>query len=95
MPEINGGYGHATHVSTPQWIELLTLDQMRRAVELMGERITAELYDLTTWDVDAFPERTRRNCRGGIHKRLEQLEESAVIHAIHVCDAEQIFNDAA
>lgn len=75
--------------------ELLTLDQMRRAVELMGERITAELYDLTTWDVDAFPERTRRNCRGGIHKRLEQLEESAVIHAIHVCDAEQIFNDAA
>lgn len=41
MLEINGGYGHATHVSTPQWIELLTLDQMRRAVELMSEKITA------------------------------------------------------
>ena len=46
-------------------------------------------------EVDAFPERTCRNWRGGIHKRLEQLEESAVNHAIHVFDAEQIFIDAA
>lgn len=41
MPEIKCDFGHATHVSTPQWIELLTLDQMRRAVELMGEKIKA------------------------------------------------------
>ncbi|MDC6378612.1 hypothetical protein BW687_000220 [Pseudomonas graminis] len=51
--------------------------------------LPAEFYEMNT------PERTRRNCRGGIHKRLEQLEESAVIHAIHVFDAEQIFIDAA
>ena len=57
--------------------------------------LPAEFYDMNTWDIDASPERTRGNCRGGIHKRLEQLEESAVIHAIHIFDAEQIFIDAA
>ncbi|RYG55959.1 hypothetical protein EON80_29925, partial [bacterium] len=57
--------------------------------------LPAEFYDMNTWDVDASPERTRRNWRGGIHKRLEQLEEAAVIHATHIFDAEQIFIDAA
>jgi hypoxanthine phosphoribosyltransferase len=58
MPEIKCDYGHATHLGTPQWIELLTLDQMRRAVELMGEKITA---------AEAQPNRViRRICRGGI-----------------------------
>lgn len=58
MLEINGGYGHATHVSTPQWIEPLTLDQMRRAVELMSEKITA---------AEAQPKRVIwRVCRDGI-----------------------------
>lgn len=40
--------------------------------------LPAEFYEMNT------PERTRRNWKGGIHKRLEQLEESAVIHAIHI-----------
>lgn len=54
-----------------------------------------EFYDMNTWDPEASPERTRRNWRAGIHKRLEQLEEAAVIHATEIFDAEQIFLDAA
>jgi len=50
---------------------------------------------MNTWDLAGSPERTRRNWRGGIHKRLEQLEEAAVIHATEIFDAEQIFVDAA
>lgn len=57
--------------------------------------LPAEFYDMNTWDVGASPERTRRNWRAGVHKRLEQLEEAAVIHATHIFDAEQIFIDAA
>ena len=69
--------------------------------EQSGKRSTdmiilpAEFYDMNTWDPAASPERTRRNWRAGIHKRLEQLEEAAVIHATEIFDAEQIFLDAA
>lgn len=41
MPEIKCAHGHAVHVSTPEWIEKLTIDQMRRATELMNEKIKA------------------------------------------------------
>lgn len=54
-----------------------------------------EFYDMNTWDLAGSPERTRRNWRGGIHKRLEKLEEQAVIHATEIFDSEQIFVDAA
>lgn len=57
--------------------------------------LPAEFYDMNTWDPEASPERTRRNWRTGIHKRLEQLEEAAVIHATEIFDAEEIFLDAA
>ena len=57
--------------------------------------LPAEFYDMNTWDLAGSPERTRRNWRGGIHKRLERLEEQAVIHATEIFDSEQIFVDAA
>ena len=57
--------------------------------------LPASFYDVNTWDLEASPERTRRNWRSGIHKRLEQIEEAAVIHATEIFDQEQIFVDAA
>ena len=57
--------------------------------------LPAEFYDMNTWDLEASPERTRRDWRAGIGKRLETLEEAAVIHATEIFDAEEIFVDAA
>ena len=57
--------------------------------------LPAEFYDINSWDPDGSPERTRRNWRSGIRKRLEHLEEAAVVHATEIFDAEQIFADAA
>ncbi|WP_338523349.1 hypothetical protein NUH87_26720 [Pseudomonas batumici] len=52
-------------------------------------------YDMNTWDTDGSPERTRHRWRAGIHKRLEMLEEAAVVHATEIFDHEEIFIDAA
>jgi hypothetical protein len=72
MPEIKCDHGHTIHVSTPQWIEKLTLDQMRHAVELMGEKITA---------AEAQPQRVIwRVCCGGLclgNYREDQYEAAA------------------
>lgn len=57
--------------------------------------LPAEFYDMNTWDPDGKPEPTRRRWRTGIAKRLESLEEAAVIHATEIFDREQIFIDAA
>jgi len=57
--------------------------------------LPAEFYDMNTWDLAGSPERTRRNWRSGIHKRLEQLEEAAVIHSTEIFEREEIFVDAA
>ena len=57
--------------------------------------LPAEFYDMNTWDLEASPERTRRDWRAGIGKRLEALEEGAVIHATEIFDVEEIFIDAA
>lgn len=69
--------------------------------EQSGKRSTdmiilpAEFYDMNTWDPEGSPERTRHRWKSGIIKRLEQLEEAAVIHVTEIFDAEQIFIDAA
>ncbi|MNF14262.1 hypothetical protein D3C80_2164130 [compost metagenome] len=57
--------------------------------------LPAEFYDMNTWDTEGKPERTRRDWRAGIHKRLEALEEAAVVHATEIFDREEIFLDAA
>jgi hypothetical protein len=57
--------------------------------------LPAEFYDMNTWDPEASPERTRRDWRAGIGKRLEALEEGAIIHATEIFDVEEIFIDAA
>lgn len=69
--------------------------------EQTGKRSTdmiilpAEFYDMNSWDPAGSPERTRHRWKAGIIKRLEQLEEAAVIHATEIFDVEQIFVDAA
>lgn len=69
--------------------------------EQSGKRSTdmiilpAEFYDMNSWDPAGSPERTRHRWKAGIIKRLEQLEEAAVIHATEIFDVEQIFVDAA
>lgn len=72
MPEIKCDHGHSVHVSTPDWIAKLTLDQMRRAVELMGEKITA---------AEAQPKRVIwRVCCGGValgNYREDQYDKAA------------------
>lgn len=57
--------------------------------------LPAEFYDMNSWDVDGKPESTRRRWKTGIAKRLESLEEAAVVHATEIFDREQIFIDAA
>ena len=57
--------------------------------------LPAEFYDMNTWDTEGKPESTRRRWKTGIAKRLESLEEAAVIHATEIFDREQIFIDAA
>lgn len=57
--------------------------------------LPSKFYDLNRWDPDGAPERTRRDWRAGIRKRLEALEEAAVIHATEIFDQEEIFIDAA
>ncbi|MFK9079620.1 hypothetical protein [Pseudomonas neuropathica] len=57
--------------------------------------LPAEFYDMNGWDTEGKPESTRRRWKTGIAKRLESLEEAAVIHATEIFDREQIFIDAA
>jgi hypothetical protein len=57
--------------------------------------LPAEFYDMNTWDTEGKPESTRRRWKTGIVKRMESLEEAAVIHATEIFDSEQIFIDAA
>ena len=54
-----------------------------------------EFYDMNNWDLEGKPESTRRRWKTGIAKRLESLEEAAVIHATEIFDREQIFIDVA
>lgn len=57
--------------------------------------LPAEFYNMNSWDTEGKPESTRRRWRTGIAKRLESLEEAAVIRATEIFDREQIFIDAA
>ena len=57
--------------------------------------LPVEFYDMNTWDLAGKPESTRRRWKTGIAKRLETLEEAAVIEATEIFDLEQIFIDAA
>ncbi|SFW54008.1 hypothetical protein SAMN03159376_02069 [Pseudomonas sp. NFACC09-4] len=57
--------------------------------------LPGEFYDMNTWDTEGKPESTRRRWRTGIAKRLESLEEAAVVHATEIFEKEEIFIDAA
>lgn len=72
MPEITCHQGHTMRVSTDQWVETLTLDQMRYARDKMAEKIKA---------AEAQPKRcVWRVCRGGLAEsnyREEDFEKAA------------------
>ncbi|WP_235376703.1 hypothetical protein [Pseudomonas putida] len=72
MPEITCHQGRTMRVSTDQWVETLTLDQMRYARDKMTEKIKA---------AEAQPKRcVWRVCRGGLAEgnyREEDFEKAA------------------
>ena len=51
-----------------------------------------EFYDVNTWDTEARPDSTRGRWRLGIHKRLEAMQEGAVIHVTEVLEREQLID---
>ncbi|MBW1251056.1 hypothetical protein I7860_30800 [Pseudomonas tolaasii] len=53
-----------------------------------------EFYDINTWDVEARPDSTRGRWRLGIHKRLDAMEEGAVIHVTEMLEREQLLENA-
>ncbi|MHA6234226.1 hypothetical protein [Pseudomonas fluorescens group sp. PF-69] len=78
MPEIKCDHGHVTNVSTPEWIAQLSLDQIRRAVELMSEKIKS---------AEAQPKRIIwRVCCGGscLANYQEDQYEKAADHLLRI-----------
>jgi hypothetical protein len=73
--------------------KLKGVQDVKRSTDMIV--LPADFYDMNTWDPDGAPERTRRNWRTGIHKRMAQLEESAIIQVTEIFEAEQLFIDAA
>lgn len=51
-------------------------------------------YDMNTWDLDGRPESTRRRWRGDIRKKLDEMEEEAVIAAGEILNAEGLIFEA-
>ncbi|MCO7526328.1 hypothetical protein NJH54_17685 [Pseudomonas asiatica] len=72
MPEITCEHGHTMRIGTDQWVETLTLDQMRYARDQMSLRIQA---------AEAQPKRcVWRVCRGALvedNYREEDFEKAA------------------
>lgn len=50
-------------------------------------------YDMNTWDPESRPESTRRRWRGDIRKKLDEMEEEAVIAAGEILNAEGLVFD--
>ena len=72
MPEIKCRHGCSLHVSTPEWVATLTIDQLRYAREAMDAKIKAveESQKRTVW----------RLCRGGAceaNYREDDFEKAA------------------
>ena len=72
MPVIKCHHGCSLHVSTPEWVATLTLDQLRYAREAMDAKIKAveESQKRTVWRV----------CRGGAceaNYREDDFEKAA------------------
>jgi len=72
MPEIKCEHGHTMQIGTDQWVETLTLDQLRYARDQMALKIQA---------AEAQPKRcVWRVCRGGLAEgnyREEDYEKAA------------------
>ncbi len=78
MPEIKCHAGHAQHISTTDWVAMLTLDQLRFARDAMDEKIKA---------AEAQPKRiVWRVCRGGLCEANYQEDqyEKAADHLLRI-----------
>ncbi|WMR34726.1 hypothetical protein [Metapseudomonas otitidis] len=57
--------------------------------------LPARFYDMTTWDNEGTPERTRRRWRANIAKDLEQMVDQALALAEEILQAEGVLLDEA
>lgn len=55
--------------------------------------LPAEFYDINTWDTEARPDSTRGRWRLGIHKRLDAMEEEAMVIVTEILDREQLLEN--
>ena len=84
-----------TYKAVTAWAipKLRSVQDRKRSTDMIV--LPAEFYDMNTWDLAGKPESTRCRWKTGIAKRLETLEEAAVIEVTEIFDLEQIFIDAA
>lgn len=57
--------------------------------------LPAEFYDINIWDTEARPDSTRGRWRLGIHKRLDAMEEEAVVHVTEILEEQQLLEPTA
>ena len=78
MPVIKCHHGCSLHVSTPEWVATLTIDQLRYAREAMDAKIKAveESQKRTVWRV----------CRGGACEAIYREDdfEKAADHLLRI-----------
>ncbi|RMS13687.1 hypothetical protein ALP72_01324 [Pseudomonas coronafaciens pv. coronafaciens] len=70
-----------TPANAKQWAELSAAQSERRRIEALEEDVIIlrdSFYDMSSWDVDASPESTRRRWRQGINKCLDELTNQAL-----------------
>ncbi len=55
--------------------------------------LPAEFYNINTWDTEARPDSTRGRWRLGIHKKLDAMEEEAMVIVTEILDREQLLEN--
>lgn len=64
----------------------------KRSTEVL--MLSAEWYDINTWDTEARPDSTRSRWRRDIWKALDTLEEQAVVHVTEILEREKLLSVA-
>lgn len=64
----------------------------KRSTEVL--MLSAEWYDINTWDSDARPDSTRSRWRRDIWKALDALEERAVVNVTEILERERLLDVA-
>ncbi|MBO2925988.1 hypothetical protein [Metapseudomonas otitidis] len=71
----------------------LDLLEVKRSTDVIV--LPARFYDMTAWDNEGTPERTRRRWRANIAKDLEQMVDQALALAEEILQAEGVLLDEA